>query len=249
MAVAAEGWPGPWSAPVRAARVSVVALVEDDHRIRSALDRALCERGHQVISEESGLEGLRTIIDRRPDVVLLDLGLPDVDGLEVLKMLRAVSAVPVIIVTARDAETEIVQALDLGADDYVIKPFSADQIDARVRAVMRRTAGDAVQPVEIGELRIDPRGREAWLGERRLDLNRREFDLLCYLAQHAGAVVSRAELLAEVWRQPYGGAEKTVDVHISWLRRKLGESAAAPVYLHTVRGVGVKLYLSEAPDG
>ncbi len=232
-----------------ATSVSVVALVEDDHRIRSALDRALCERGHQVISEESGLEGLRTIIDRRPDVVLLDLGLPDVDGLEVLKMLRAVSAVPVIVVTARDAETEIVQALDLGADDYVIKPFSADQIDARVRAVMRRTAGDAIQPVEIGELRIDPRGREAWMGERRLELNRREFDLLCYLAQHAGAVVSRAELLAEVWRQPYGGAEKTVDVHISWLRRKLGESAAAPVYLHTVRGVGVKLYLSEAPDG
>ena len=137
-----------------------------------------------MISEESGLEGLRTIIDRRPDVVLLDLGLPEVDGLEVLKMLRAVSAVPVIVVTARDAETEIVQALDLGADDYVIKPFSADQIDARVRAVMRRTAGEAIQPVEIGELRIDPRGREAWLGERRLELNRREFDLLCYLAQH-----------------------------------------------------------------
>jgi DNA-binding response OmpR family regulator len=235
--------------PTYDSKVSVVALVEDDQRIRSALERALGERGHLVISEESGLEGLRTIIDRRPDVVLLDLGLPDVDGLEVLKMLRAVSAVPVLVVTARDAETEIVQALDLGADDYVIKPFSADQIEARIRAVMRRSGEDAIKSVEIGELRIDPRGREAWLGDRRLELNRREFDMLCYLAQRTGAVISRSELLAEVWRQPYGGADKTVDVHLSWLRRKLGESAAAPVYLHTVRGVGVKLGLSEVPDG
>jgi DNA-binding response OmpR family regulator len=229
--------------------MSVVALVEDDRRIRSALERALHERGHRVISEGTGLEALRTIIDRRPDVVLLDLGLPDVDGLDVLKMLRAVNAVPVIVVTARDADAEIVQALDLGADDYVIKPFSADEIEARIRAVLRRTGGEAVEPVEVGELWVDPNGREAWLHNRRLELNRREFDLLCYLAQHAGVVVSRSELLAEVWRQPYGGGEKTVDVHLSWLRRKLGESAAAPVYLHTVRGVGVKLCLSEAPDG
>jgi two-component system, OmpR family, KDP operon response regulator KdpE len=229
--------------------VSVVALVEDDQRIRSALQRSLSERGFLVVTEGTGLEGLRAIIDERPDVVLLDLGLPDVDGLDVLKMVRAVSSVPVIVVTARDAEAEIVQALDLGADDYVSKPFSADQIVARIRAVLRRAGGEDVGLLEVGELRVDPRGREAWLGDRRLDLNRREFDLLCYLAQRAGVVVSKSELLAEVWRQPYGGADKTVDVHLSWLRRKLGESAATPVYLHTMRGVGVKLGLSEVPDG
>lgn len=223
-----------------------VLLVEDDVRIRQSLARALAGRGHDVDSVASGMEGLEQIIAQAPDVVILDLGLPDLDGLEVLKMIRAVSQVPVIVATARDDETEIVKVLDAGADDYVVKPFSGEQIDARLRAVLRRVAaGPDSSAVEVGELSIDGRGREALLGGQSLELTRKEFDLLAYLADHVGDVVSKRELLAEVWRQPYGGGDKTVDVHLSWLRKKLGETAAEPRYLHTVRGVGVKLV---APD-
>lgn len=224
----------------------VVLLIEDDVRIRQSLARALAGRGHDVDSVASGIEGLEQVIARAPDDVILDLGLPDLDGLEVLKMIRAVSQVPVIVATARDDEAEIVKVLDAGADDYVVKPFSGEQIDARLRAVLRRVAaGPDSSAVEVGDLSIDGRSREAQLGGQSLELTRKEFDLLAYLADHVGDVVSKRELLAEVWRQPYGGGDKTVDVHLSWLRKKLGETAAEPRYLHTVRGVGVKLV---APD-
>jgi DNA-binding response OmpR family regulator len=224
----------------------VVLLIEDDVRIRQSLARALAGRGHDVDSVASGMDGLEQVIARAPDAVILDLGLPDLDGLEVLKMIRAVSQVPVIVATARDDEAEIVKALDAGADDYVVKPFSGEQIDARLRAVLRRVAaGPDSSAVEVGDLSIDGRSREAQLGGQSLELTRKEFDLLAYLADHVGDVVSKRELLAEVWRQPYGGGDKTVDVHLSWLRKKLGETAAEPRYLHTVRGVGVKLV---APD-
>ncbi|MDH3260189.1 MAG: response regulator transcription factor [Acidimicrobiia bacterium] len=222
--------------------MAAVLIIEDEQRIRETLARRLAERGYDVESAAAGLVGLELVIARPPDVVVLDLGLPDVDGREVLKMIRAVSAVPVIVATARDDETEIVRVLDAGADDYVVKPFSAEQLEARIRAVLRRGGGDDVGgTIEVGELSIYPQARVAQLSDRDLELTRKEFDLLLYLAERAGTVVGRRELLAEVWRQPYGGADKTVDVHLSWLRRKLGESAAKPVYLHTVRGVGVKL--------
>jgi len=218
-----------------------VLIVEDDERVRSALVRALTMRGHYVTEAALGLPALQAIVDDRPDVVLLDLGLPDVDGGDLLKMVRAVSSVPVIVGTARDDEAEIVRVLDLGADEYVVKPFSAHQIDARVRALLRLTAYDASEPVSVGELRIDPGGRTATLGEIPLELRRKEFDLLLYLARRRGTVVTKQELLAEIWDQPFGGGEKTIDTHLSWLRAKLGESANAPRYLQTVRGVGVKL--------
>jgi DNA-binding response OmpR family regulator len=230
--------------------MACVVLVEDDHRIRSALVRALSERGHDVVASATGIDGLNRIVERAPDLVILDLGLPDISGTELLKMVRAVSAVPVIVATARDDDAEIVRTLDAGADDYVIKPFSADHLDARMRAVLRRAQGDGdngegAMPIELGGLMIDERARVASLEGRALDLTRKEFDVLMYLASRPGTVVSRRELLAEVWRQPYGGADKTVDVHLSWLRRKLGETAADPRYLHTVRGVGVKLVAPE----
>lgn len=224
--------------------MTTVALIEDDARIREAVARALTERGHAVRSSSSGMAGLRDAIDDPPDVVILDLGLPDVDGREVLAMLRAVSDVPVIVATARDDDQEMVRALDAGADDYIVKPFSADQLEARIRAVLRRAGGgpaadDAV--ITVGQLQVDRRGHEAHLDGERLDLTKKEFELLAHLAANAGRVVSKRQLLADVWQQPYGGADKTVDVHLSWLRKKLGESAAEPGYLHTIRGVGVKL--------
>ena len=219
-------------------------VVEDDERIRSALIRALRERGHAVSSAATALDGLRQAVDERPDLVVLDLGLPDLDGRELLRMLRAVSAVPVIVATARDDDESVVQALDAGADDYVLKPFQAAQLEARIRAVLRRAAGTAdaaSAPVTVADLVVDPRARRVTLAGRTVDLAPKEFDLLAYLAARVGTVVTRRELLAEVWRLPYGGADKTVDVHLSWLRRKLGESAAEPRLLQTVRGVGVRL--------
>ena len=219
-------------------------LVEDDAAIRGALIRALTERGHAVASTPAAMDALRQILDKPPDLVLLDLGLPDLGGYEALRMIRAVSAVPVMVITARDEEPEIIRVLDAGADDYVIKPFGPGQIEARIRAVLRRASqSDAKNagPLEVGGLRLDIVAHVATLDSAPLDLSRREFDLLHYLALHAGQVVARRDLLTHVWRLPYGGADKTVDVHISWLRRKLGETAQQPRYLHTVRGVGVKL--------
>ena len=223
-------------------------LIEDDPAIARALLRALREAGHAVAVTATAMDGLRGALDEQPDLVVLDLGLPDLDGLELLRMLRAVSRVPVIIATARDDETEIVRGLDAGADDYLVKPFTAAQLDARVRAVLRRGGEQQADPaVTVGGLRVDPRSRQAFLDGAELSLTPREFDLLHYLAARAGQVVTKRELLTEVWRVPYGGTDKTVDVHLSWLRRKLGETAQQPRYLHTVRGVGVRL--SAPPDG
>jgi len=218
-------------------------LVEDDAMIRGALIRALTERGHVVSSTPTAIEALQLVVDSPPDLVILDLGLPDLDGYEALRMLRAISKVPVVVATARDDEADIVKVLDAGADDYLVKPFGVSQIEARVRAVLRRVddEGRRTDPVLVGDLRLDGEAHEATLEGRHLDLSKREFDLLYYLAVRAGQVVTKRELLTHVWRMPYGGADKTVDVHVSWLRRKLGESAQRPRYLHTIRGVGMKL--------
>ncbi|GID94094.1 response regulator transcription factor [Amorphoplanes digitatis] len=218
-------------------------LIEDDSAIRTNLLRALRERGHAVAASHTAMAGLQTALAERPDLVVLDLGLPDLDGRELLRMLRAVSAVPVIVATARDDEEEIVRVLDAGADDYVVKPFTAAQLDARIRAVLRRGGEVGQEPaaITVGGLRVDAGARTASLDGAQLDLTPREFDLLHHLATRAGQVVTKRELLSEVWQVPYGGADKTVDVHLSWLRRKLGETAQTPRYLHTVRGVGVRL--------
>jgi DNA-binding response OmpR family regulator len=222
--------------------VTTVAVVEDDALILAAITSGLTARGHDVLGASTGLGALSEIVGRRPDVVVLDLGLPDIDGFELLVMLRAASAVPVIVATARDDEAEIVRTLDAGADDYVVKPYSAEQLDARIRAVLRRVRGDEADgPLQIGGLRLDARRRAASLDGAPLELSRKEFDLLWHLANRLGEVVTKRELLAAVWRQPHGGPDKTVDVHVSWLRTKLGESARAPRYLHSVRGVGIKL--------
>jgi DNA-binding response OmpR family regulator len=217
-------------------------LIEDDAAIRTTLTRSLTERGHAVASAPTAMAGLQAVVDTSPDLVVLDLGLPDLDGGTLIQMLRAVSRVPIIVATARDDQAEVIRILDAGADDYVVKPFASEHLEARIRAVLRRMAtGEPVEAVVVGGLSIDERTREASLDGRPLELTRKEFDLLMYLAEHPGEVVSKRVLLAEVWQQAYGGADKTVDVHLSWLRRKLGESAAEPKYLLSVRGVGVKL--------
>jgi DNA-binding response OmpR family regulator len=225
------------------AGVASVLIVEDDQHIREALALGLSEAGHAVQTVPNGAAALTKVVEWQPDVVVLDLGLPDLDGADVLRMLRGVSSVPVIVATARDDETEIVRLLDAGADDYVVKPFRASHIEARIRAVLRRSQLEqaSTSTLEVGGLAIDEGRRVATLDGAPLELSRLEFDLLAYLARRSPEVVTRQDLLAEVWRNPYGGGDKTIDVHLSWLRRKLGETAAEPRYLRTVRGVGVKL--------
>ncbi|MCW2839502.1 MAG: response regulator [Aeromicrobium sp.] len=220
-----------------------ILLVEDDEAIRTTLTRGLTEQGATVTTVGTAVEAIRVLSTDRPDAVMLDLGLPDLDGSDVLVMIRATSQVPVVIATARDDEREIVRLLDAGADDYLVKPFSATQAMARIRAVLRRTAPVTTSDrrVVVGDLVIDPVSRVVALDGEPVTLNRKEFDLLLALATRAGDVVSKRQLLAEVWQMPWGGADRTVDVHLSWLRRKLGETAAQPVYLHSVRGVGLKL--------
>jgi DNA-binding response OmpR family regulator len=222
--------------------MTAILIIEDEQRIRESLAKRLSDRGHDVETTPNAMEGIQRAVSGEFDVVVLDLGLPDLDGTEALQMIRAVSQVPVVVATARDDEADIIKVLDAGADDYVVKPYSADHLAARIRAVMRRSGdGDDDRTITIGGLRLDKDSHEVTLDGVQLDLTARAFDLLVYLASNPNKLVSKRELMAEVWRQPYGGADKTVDVHVSWLRKAFGETASEPVYLHTKRGVGVRL--------
>lgn len=219
-----------------------IVLIEDDVEIRRLVATALAEQGHDVESAGGALEGLELAVRGGPDLVLLDLGLPDVDGTELLRMIRAVSQVPVIVITARGADETVVATLDSGADDYLVKPFSMAQLEARVRAVLRRRGAEGPGGrMSVGELVLDVPARTAELAGAALDLSPKEFDMLRALVERVGEVMTKRELLAEVWREPYGGSDHSVDVHISWLRKKLGETAQEPRYIQTVHGVGVKL--------
>jgi len=219
----------------------MLVLVEDDERIRRSVAQGLTERGYEVRTAPTGRDGLNLVMDAHPDAMILDLGLPDISGSELLRMVRAVGRLPVIVTTALDDEAEIVRLLDAGADDYVVKPFSVEHLEARLRAVLRRVADPTGTLLSVGQLCVDVAARSATLGGTPLDLTRKEFELLAYLASRAEQVVSKRDILATIWDQPHGGADKTVDVHLSWLRRKLGETASEPRYIRVVRGVGVKL--------
>lgn len=226
-----------------------VLVIEDDPQVRRGLLQALADHDFATSSAATGIAGLQAAVEAAPQLIVLDLGLPDVHGTELLRMLRSVSQVPIVVATACDEERQMVAVLDAGADDYLVKPFSGDQLVARIRAVLRRgrVSGTSRRPkVELGGLVIDPAARTAELNGSALQLAPKEFDLLTYLAQRPGEVVTKRELLVEVWRLPYSQADKTVDVHVSWLRRKLGDSAREPRYLHTVRGIGLRL---DNPDG
>ncbi len=222
--------------------VARVVLIEDDVDIRRLVAGALAASGHDVESSDRALQGLEMAVKGSPDLILMDLGLPDIDGTELLRMIRAVSSVPVIVITARGGDETVVSTLDSGADDYLVKPFSVGQLEARVRAVLRRgSADERPAAFRVGAVALDVQGRSATLDGSPLDLSPKEFDLLRFLIENQGRVVTKREILAEVWREPYGGADRTIDVHVSWLRKKLGESAQQPRYIQTVHGVGIKL--------
>ncbi|MFJ7175737.1 response regulator transcription factor [Streptomyces massasporeus] len=222
-----------------------VLIVEDDILVREALARSLTSAGYRVTSVGAAMELMRRLVPPFPDLVVLDLGLPDLDGGQALKMMRAVSRIPVIIATARSDESDIIRLLRDGADDYLVKPFSGEQLAARVLAVLRRSGEAPPDTLRAGGLVIDLTQRQVSLDGAAVDLNRREFDLLAYLARRQGAVVTRRELLTEVWRgcDVY---DRTIDVHVYWLRRKLAESGGARDYVETVRGVGLRLVVPAA---
>jgi len=231
--------------PEKRTTMFTLLLVEDDPAVRAALVRTLSER-YALFPTATAAEALRVLATVRLDLIVLDLGLPDLDGTAALQLIRGYSAVPVIVTTARQEEASIIKLLDAGADDYLVKPFSAGQLTARVNALLRRAGQQQHdRTIVISELSIDLGTRTVTFAGDRLELTRREFDLLAYLAEHAGKVVSRQRLLDSVWSNSDRGNDQTLDVHISWLRRKLGESAAQPKYLHTVRGVGIKLIVPE----
>jgi DNA-binding response OmpR family regulator len=220
-----------------------VLLIEDEESIATPLVGALEREGFEVEHAATGREGLEAASNDAVDLVLLDLMLPDMDGRDVCRTLRQSSDVPVIMLTARGLETDRVVGLELGADDYVVKPFSVAELAARIRAVLRRTADRAAAPkdvLEVGDVQLDGR---TWTARHRgepLELARREFELLRLLLERAGEVVTREQLMREVWETEWMGATKTLDVHVSTLRRKLGDDPSAPRYIHTVRGVGFR---------
>lgn len=222
-----------------------VLVIADDPQVRRGLLRSLTDNSFAVTSAETGMAGLEAVVAGAPDLIVLDPDLPDLDGRDILRMLRSVSDVPVVVATASSDERDIVAMLNAGADDYLVEPFGTEQLTARVRAVLRRGGplddSSAKAPIVIGELILDRARRTVVLSGRAVSLTPKEFDLLSFLCGRVGQVVTKRELMAEVWQMPYRGAEKTVDVHVSWLRRKLGESARLPRYLHTVRGVGLRL--------
>jgi two-component system, OmpR family, response regulator RegX3 len=219
-----------------------ILLVEDERSIREPLAEALRSEGFETSVAGTAAEALE-LAAQAPDLILLDVMLPDGSGFDVCRELRASSRVPIIMLTARGEEADRVVGLELGADDYVVKPFSAREVVARIRAVLRRAAapdagGDG--PLEIGSLRLDPARHEVTRDGEALELSRKEFELLHLLMRNAGSVVTRDRLIDEVWDPNWFGSTKTLDVHVSGIRRKLGDDPTHPRYLHTVRGVGFR---------
>jgi two-component system response regulator RegX3 len=229
-----------------------ILIVEDEASIAEPFARLLRREGFETTVARTAADALDAARSTDPDLVLLDLALPDGDGRDVCRVLRAERDVAVIMVTARGTETDRVVGLEIGADDYVVKPFSGPEVVARIRAVLRRTARSgpngqaAAAPIRVRELELDLAARRVRLAGRELELSRKEFDLLAELVRNAGRVVTREDLMSRVWDENWFGSTKTLDVHMGWLRRKLGDEAADPRYIHTVRGVGFRF---TAADG
>ncbi|MFD3539950.1 response regulator transcription factor [Streptomyces sp. NPDC058662] len=218
-----------------------VLLAEDDASISEPLARALRREGYEVEVREDGPTALDAGLQGGVDLVVLDLGLPGMDGLEVARRLRAEGhGFPILVLTARADEVDTVVGLDAGADDYVTKPFRLAELLARVRALLRRGAAETAQPPATHGVRIDVESHRAWMGDEELQLTAKEFDLLRVLVRDAGRVVTRDQLMREVWDTTWWSSTKTLDMHISWLRKKLGDDAANPRYIATVRGVGFR---------
>jgi DNA-binding response OmpR family regulator len=219
-----------------------ILVVDDEPTLRETLVEALEADGFRVVSAADGRQALTVFRAERPDLVLLDLMLPELSGIEVCRVIRSESAVPIVMLTAKDSEVDKVVGLELGADDYVTKPFSLRELSARIRALFRRSETQAVEaapvPVDLGRVQVDLAGHRLLRDGEQLPVKPKAFELLAFLLRHPGQVFSRDQLLEHVWGYDYAGETRTVDVHVHWLRSQIEDDPAAPRFIHTVRGVG-----------
>jgi DNA-binding response OmpR family regulator len=232
--------------------LTLILLVDDELLITDSLSYSLKREGFEVEAVADGISALEAVEKLKPDLIVLDLMLPDISGFEVCRRLRTFTTTPVIMLTARGEEIDRVLGLEVGADDYLAKPFSFRELLARVQAMLRRVALDrqATQPhmMTMRQLSLDPIARRAFKGEQELQLSTREFDLLAVLMKNAGRAMSRDDLIAAVWGEGWSGDPRTLDVHVRWLRLKVEEDPASPEYIQTVRGYGYRFAgLEELP--
>ncbi|MDE3193545.1 MAG: response regulator transcription factor [Chloroflexota bacterium] len=229
-----------------------ILVVDDEANLRHTLGYALRQEGYEVVAVEDGEQAVESVTHVRPELVILDIMLPKIDGFEVARRIRRDSDVPILMLTARDTELDKVVGLEIGADDYIAKPFSMREMIARVRALLRRAAHrQAPAPLEgahtVGELLVDRTRHRVRLGGREIDLKPKEFDLLAFFVAHPGQAFSRSQLLESVWGFDFAGDERTVDTHVKGLRAQLGDTAARPRWIETVRGVGYRFREAPAP--
>jgi DNA-binding response OmpR family regulator len=225
-----------------------ILVVDDERTLRETLADSLEAEGFSVFQAADGREAIEQFRRHHPDLILLDLMLPELSGTEVCRIVRAESGVPILMLTAKSAEVDKVVGLELGADDYVTKPFSFRELLARIRALLRRSdqaAPPEADSVELGAVKVDLSGRRLLRGREVLAVKPKAFELLAFLLRNAGHVFTRDELLEKVWGYDYAGESRTVDVHVHWLRAQIEDDPANPVYLETVRGVG---YVLRRPD-
>jgi DNA-binding response OmpR family regulator len=229
-----------------------ILVVEDEPTLRETLVDALEADGFRVVSAADGREALAQFRGERPDLVLLDLMLPELSGIEVTRIIRAESGVPIVMLTAKDSEVDKVVGLELGADDYVTKPFSLRELTARIRALFRRSeataaAGEGPSIVDLGRVQADLAGHRLLRDGETVPLKPKAFELLAFLLKHPGQVFTRDQLLEHVWGYDYAGETRTVDVHVHWLRSQIEADPGHPAYIHTVRGVGYVFRRPAAP--
>lgn len=230
-----------------------ILLIDDEPLITDSLTYSLKREGFEARSVADGVSAMEAIEEFQPDLVVLDIMLPGLSGLEVCRRLRTESAVPVIMLTARGEEIDRVLGLEVGADDYLVKPFSFRELLARIRAILRRVELDRkksqLEPIILGRMTLDPIARRIFKDEQELQVSAREFDLLSILMKHAGRALSREELLSQVWGDDWIGDPRTLDVHVRWLRLKIEEDPASPAYIQTVRGHGYRFAGPEELEG
>jgi DNA-binding response OmpR family regulator len=230
-----------------------ILVVDDEPTLRETLVDALLAEGFRVVAAADGAQALTLFRAERPDLVLLDLMLPELSGIEVCRIIRSESVVPIVMLTARESELDKVLGLELGADDYVTKPFSLRELSARIRAIFRRAEARADAPptdappaaVDLGRVQVDLAGHRLLRDGQQLPVKPKAFELLAFLLRHPGQVFSRDQLLERVWGYDYAGETRTVDVHIHWLRGQIEDDPATPRFIHTVRGVG---YVFRRPE-
>lgn len=215
-------------------------VVEDETTLRETLMYNLKREGYEVIGTGDGSEALELAREQKFDLIVLDVMLPSLDGLSIVRILRKEQRTPIVLLTARSGEVDRIMGLETGADDYIVKPFSLGEFLARVRAVLRRATPEVSAKLEAGDLALDLIGRKAYRGAEELRLSHKEFDLLAALIKNTGTALSRDRLLQEVWGYDFPGDTRTVDVHIRWLREKVEEDPAEPKHIVTVRGVGYR---------